>query len=68
MIKITRLSENVWASYTKFTGKNYIKQQKPRKGLCTDSEKLIEHIYGFLMVVERILKKFADKNSREKSE
>jgi hypothetical protein len=30
---------------------------------CTDIGKLIEHIYGFLMIVGRILAKYADKNS-----
>jgi hypothetical protein len=34
----------------------------------TDSGKIIEHIYGFLMVVERILKKYDEKNSARKSE
>jgi hypothetical protein len=36
--------------------------------LSTDSRKLIEHIYGFLMIVERILQEYAEKNSDEKSE
>jgi hypothetical protein len=35
---------------------------------CTDSGKLIEHIYGFLMVVERILQKYDDNQSKEISE
>ena len=35
---------------------------------CTDNGKLIEHIYGFLMVVERILQKYADNQSNEISE
>ncbi|MDF2431755.1 MAG: hypothetical protein JWP44_1386 [Mucilaginibacter sp.] len=34
----------------------------------TPSGKLIEHIYGFMMIVERILEKYAEKNSGEKSE
>jgi len=34
----------------------------------TDSGKLIEHIYGFLMLVERVLEKYAEKNSEKKSE
>lgn len=36
---------------------------------CEYSErKLIEHIYGFLMIVERILQKYADKKSEDKNE
>jgi hypothetical protein len=34
--------------------------------LSTDSGKLFEHIYGFLMVVEQILERYAEKNSDEK--
>lgn len=36
--------------------------------LCTETGKLIEHIYSFLIIVERILQKYADKNSTEESE
>jgi hypothetical protein len=36
--------------------------------ICTDSGKIIEHIYGFLMVVERILQKYDEKNSEKKNE
>jgi hypothetical protein len=36
--------------------------------LSTDNGKLIEHIYGFLMVAERILAKYDQKNSENKSE
>jgi len=36
--------------------------------MCTDSGKLFEHIYGFLMIVERILQKYVEENSGEKSE
>jgi hypothetical protein len=35
---------------------------------CTDTGKLIEHIYGFLMIVERILAKYDEKNSDNQSE
>jgi len=35
---------------------------------CTDSGKLIEHIYGFLKVVERILEKYAEKTPGNQSE
>jgi len=35
---------------------------------CTETGKLIEHIYGFLMIVERILAKYDEKNSEEKNE
>lgn len=33
--------------------------------LSTQGGKLIEHIYGFLMTVERILQKYADEKLRE---
>ena len=36
--------------------------------LSTDSGRLIEHIYGFLMVVERILAKYEEENSGNQSE
>jgi hypothetical protein len=36
--------------------------------MCTDSGKLIEHIYGFLKVVERILEKYAEKTPGNQSE
>jgi hypothetical protein len=36
--------------------------------LSTDTGKLIEHIYGFLMIVERILAKYDEKNSDNQSE
>jgi hypothetical protein len=42
------------------------KQSPDLSGLCTDTGKLIEHIYGFLMIVEQILAKYADKNSSGK--
>jgi len=35
---------------------------------CTDSGKFFEHIYGFLMVVERIFEKHAEKNLDKKGE
>jgi len=34
----------------------------------TDTGKLIEHIYGFLMIVERILAKYDEKNQGSQSE
>lgn len=34
--------------------------------LSTETGKLIEHIYGFLMIVERILAKYEEKNSENK--
>ena len=37
-------------------------------GFSTDTGKLIEHIYGFLMIVEQILQKYTDKQLRETSE
>ena len=35
---------------------------------CTQTEKLIEHIYGFLMIVERILEKYEEKKSGNQSQ
>jgi hypothetical protein len=35
-------------------------------GLCTDTGKLIEHIYGFLMIAERILQKYEEKKAGRK--
>jgi len=35
---------------------------------CTESGKLIEHIYGFLMIVERILHKYEEKKLGERDE
>lgn len=34
----------------------------------TDTGKLIEHIYGFLVIVERILQKYDEKNPDSQSE
>jgi hypothetical protein len=49
-----------------------VKQQSPDTGMyqgfCTVSGKLFEHIYGFLIVVERILLKYDEKNLDDKSE
>jgi hypothetical protein len=36
--------------------------------VSTDSGKLIEHIYGFLIIVERILQKYDNRNPSGKSE
>jgi hypothetical protein len=50
------------------------KTKKPRKcnGTCevgcTDSGKLVGHFYGFLMIVERILAKYEEENSKDKGE
>jgi len=54
----------------KLTSKFYYKTTKADRKIsfCTDSGKLIEHIYGFLMVVERILQKYDEKNSNNQSE
>lgn len=35
---------------------------------CTESGKLIEHIYGFLMIVELILHKYEEKKLGERDE
>jgi hypothetical protein len=36
--------------------------------MCTDSGKLIEYLYGFLMIAEGILEKYAERNPNNKSE
>ncbi|MFB0494814.1 hypothetical protein ABID99_001051 [Mucilaginibacter sp. OAE612] len=36
--------------------------------MCTETGKLIEHIYSFLMIVERILEKYEEQKLREKHE
>jgi len=44
------------------------KQRPSVVSLSTQSGKFFEHIYGFLMIAERILQKYEEKKPREKNE
>jgi hypothetical protein len=61
----SNINEKLW--YNKIKRKTLARTSVLAR-VCTDSGKLIEHIYGFLMIVGRILAKYDEKKSDNQSE